>query len=57
MEAAFHLFSIFFSGISEYNLNNINRLYADDLGILHSSDKLKDIESNLQIAVNEINAF
>jgi len=52
------LFNIFFSDISDHILKNIHRaLYADDLGILYNSDKLKAIESNLQIAVNEINAF
>jgi hypothetical protein len=52
------LFNIFFSDISVHIPRHIHRaLYADDLGILYRSTKLREIQSNLQTTINEINTF
>ena len=52
------LFIIFFSDIAQHIPEQILRaLYADDLGILYSSSNLKDINLNLQQAIDAIATF
>jgi hypothetical protein len=52
------LFNIYFSDISNHIPDHIFRaLYADDLGIMYTSKNMKEIEKNLQRAIDAISDY